>query len=143
MGHERWGEAAGRRISPSGATRSLPRQMLSLTLSASVGLAACAGPRAHSTTLAVVSESDQVPCTEFARQRTTQMRREATRASQSQSQWTGNDTAWAIGLIAASPVLLTMFVAALPFGSWKWFGAPTRTPGSPCRNASWACAPNR
>ena len=69
MGNERWGEAVGRRVSPSGATRSLPRQMLCLGLSASVGLAACAGPRAHPAIPAVVAESEQVACTEFARQR--------------------------------------------------------------------------
>jgi hypothetical protein len=117
MGNERWGEAAGPRISPSGATKSRSRQMLCLILSVSVGLAACAGSRVHPAIPAVVSDSDQVACAEFAHQRTEQMRREAARASS--SHWTGNDVAWTIMIIAASPVLVTMFVAALPFGSWK------------------------
>jgi Tetratricopeptide repeat len=117
MGNERWGEAAGHRVSPSDATRSFPRQMLCLILSASVGVAACAGPGTHPVVPPVVSESDQVACAEFARQRTEQMRREAARASH--SHWTGNDVGWIIMIIAASPVLVPMFVMAFPFGLWK------------------------
>ena len=126
MGHERWGKAAGRRVSRSGATRSLPRQMLCLTLSASVGLAACAGSRAHPVLPAAVSESDQAACTEFAHQRTEQMRREAARASR--SHWTANDTAWTIGLIVALPVLVPAFVTSLPFGTWKALRNPNPDP---------------
>ena len=91
--------------------------MLCLMLSASVGLAACAGPRAHPALPAAVSESDQAACTEFARLRTEHMRREAARASQ--SHWTANDTAWTIGFIVALPVLVPAFVTSLPFGTWK------------------------
>ena len=117
MRDERWGEGPGHGVSPSGATRSLRRQMLCLILSASVGLAACAGPRARPALPAAVSESDQAACTEFAHQRTEQMRREATRASR--SHWTGDDVAWTIGLVVALPILVPAFVASLPFGTWK------------------------
>ena len=117
MRDERWGERPGYGVSPSGATRSFPRQMLCLMLSASVGLAACAGPRAHPALPAAVSESDQAACTAFAHQRTEHMRREAARASR--SHWTANDTAWTIGFIVALPVLVPAFVTSLPFGTWK------------------------
>jgi hypothetical protein len=119
---ERWGEAAGHRVSPSRATRSLLRQLLCVILSATVGVAACAGPRAHPGIPQVVSESDQVACAEFAHQRAKQMRREDARASRSHR--TGNDVAWVILIVAASPVLVTIFVAALPLESWKWFANP-------------------
>lgn len=154
MRDERWGDAAGCRVSdldaqegspgtlalpahlarrgsarrPSGATRSFPRQMLCLIISASVGLAACAGPRARPAIPAAVSESDRTACVEFADQRTEQMRRAVTKATAQASHWTGNDVAWTVGIIAASPVLVTMFVAALPFGSWKWFADPNPDP---------------
>jgi tetratricopeptide (TPR) repeat protein len=118
---------------PSGATRSFPRQMLCLVLSASVGLAACAGPRARPAIPAAVSESDRTACAEFAHERTEQLRLEAKKARASRPtargpDLTANDVGWILFGIAALPVLVPAFVAALPFGSWKAFRDPNPDP---------------
>jgi hypothetical protein len=101
--------------------------MLCLVLSASVGLAACTGPRARPAMPTGVSDSDQAACAEFVHQRTEQLRRAATPARG--GQWTVNDVAWGVAAIVAAPFLVTAFMAALPFGSWKALRDPSPDPG--------------
>jgi hypothetical protein len=109
--------------SPSGAARrALMRRALGLILSASIGLAACAGPRAHSASPLAAAQSEPVASTGVACPPTEPgCPGHPKPGPPPPSSKLANEIGWGIFFIVALPVLVPAFVASLPFGSWKAF----------------------